>query len=336
VALEGNLGNDRPTVSCTDEIMGENADRVIITDVTLREYGQNVPSDFLDVFSPQRRIDIAQSLIRLGFRSIEVLSCVHPRIAPAMSEEAIKTIGRGLGRVGSCDIITLVPNNAGYGRFLSYGFGPDGYNHSAGVFFSAVEAHNLLNLGCSIRQTLEEVKGIAKDAVSRGVKLVAYLSAAFGFRESETGNILRVGAQEIAGYLDLLFDLGAATVTLSDLQGVAGQEETRELLDRSLSLRKGRDIGRIGYHPHHVSGPKALANSMAAYDIGIRRFDASLGGTGGCVTGAPGNQPTEALVGFFEEKGIKTGLNPEEVSALADFVEKELYREIVLPVRKSL
>lgn len=316
--------------------MGESASRVIITDVTLREYGQNVPFQFLDVFSPQIRIDIAQKLIRLGFRSIEVLSCVHPRIAPAMSEEAIRTIGRGLARVGACDIVTLVPNKAGYRRFLSCGFGPDGTNHSAGLFFSAVEAHNLLNLGCSIQETLEEIQAIAKDAASRGVKLVAYLSAAFGFRKSETGEILRVEAQEIARYLDLLFDLGAATVTLSDLQGVANQEETRKLLDDTLNLRKGRDIGRIGYHPHHVSGSAAIANSMAAYDLGIRRFDASLGGTGGCVTGAPGNQPTEALVRVFEEKGIKTGLNPEEVSALAVFVEKELYRSITLPVRKSL
>jgi hydroxymethylglutaryl-CoA lyase len=316
--------------------MEQDANRVIITDVTLREYGQNVPSSFLHIFTPQVRIDIAQKLIRLGFRNIEAFSCVHPRIAPAMSEEAIKTIGRGLGRVGASNIVTLVPNQAGYRRFLSYGFGPDGHNHSAGIFFSAVEAHNLLNLGCSIQETLEEVKVIAKDAASRGVKLVAYLSAAFGFRESETGNILRVDAQDIAGYLDLLFDLGAETVTLSDLQGLANQEETRKLLNDSLNLRKGRDVGRIGYHPHHVSGPEAIANSRAAYDIGIRRFDASLGGTGGCVTGAPGNQPTEALVRFFEEKGIKTGLKPDEVSALADFVEKELYRMIVLPVRKSL
>jgi hydroxymethylglutaryl-CoA lyase len=316
--------------------MGENTDRVTITDVTLREYGQNVPSGFLDVFSPQIRIHIAQKLVRLGFKSIEVLSCVHPRIAPAMSEEAVTVIGRGLGRVEPCNIITLVPNKAGYRRFLSFGFGPDGFNHSAGLFFSAVEAHNFLNLGCSIRETLEEVKVIAKDAASRGVKLVAYLSAAFGFRESETGNILRVDAQDIAGYLDLLFDLGAATVTLSDLQGVASQEGTRTLLDDTLNIRKGRDIEKIGYHPHHVSGPEAMANSMAAYDLGIRRFDASLGGTGGCVTGAPGNQPTEVLVRGFEEKGIKTGLNPEEVSALADFVEKELYRKIALPVRKSL
>ena len=315
--------------------MGENEDKVIITDVTLREFGQNVPSSFLRVFSPQIRIEIAQRIIRLGFRSIEVFSCVHPRIAPAMSEEAIRAIGRGLGLIGSCNIITLVPNKAGYQNFLSYGFGPDGYNHSAGIFFSAVEAHNLLNLGCSIRETLEEVKVVAKDAASRGVRLVAYLSAAFGFQKSDTGDILRVEAQEIARYLDLLFDLGAETVTLSDLQGVAGRERTRRLLDDSLSIRKGEDVGRIGYHPHHVSGPEAIANSMAAYEIGIRRFDASLGGTGGCVTGAPGNQPTEALIRFFEEKGIETGLKPEEVSALADFVEKELYRKIDLPRRNT-
>jgi hydroxymethylglutaryl-CoA lyase len=315
--------------------MGERANRVIITDVTLREYGQNVPSHFLHIFSPQIRIEIAQRLIRLGFEGIEVFSCVHPRVAPAMSEEAIKKIGRGIGRVGPCNIITLVPNKAGYQNFLAYGLGPDGYKHSAGIFFSAVEAHNLLNLGRPIQETLDEVKAVAEDATSRGVRLAAYISAAFGFREPETGDLLRVEAQDIAHYLDLLFDLGASIVTLSDLQGVADQEYTRKLLEHTLNIRKGKDIEKIGYHPHHVSGQKAIANSMAAYETGIRRFDASLGGTGGCVTGAPGNQPTEALVRFFEEKGIQTGLKQKDVSALANFVEKELYRNIVLPVRKS-
>jgi len=316
--------------------MGESADRVILTDVTLREYGQNVPSRFLHLFSPQIRIEIAQRLVRIGFKGIEVLSCVNPRIAPAMSEEAIKSVGQGLGRITSCDIITLVPNKAGYHNFLAYGLGPDGYNHSAGVFFSAVEAHNVLNLGRSIRETLTEVKAVAKEAVSAGVRLVAYISAAFGFRNSETGNVLRAEAEDIATYMDLLFDLGASVVTLSDLQGVADQKYTTKLLEDCLNMRKGKDIGKIGYHPHHVSGPKAISNSLVAYEIGIRRFDASLGGTGGCVTGAPGNQPTEELVRVFEKRGIKTGLKPEEVSALADSVEKELYRKIVLPVKTPL
>ncbi len=143
-------------------------------------------------------------------------------------------------------------------------------------------------------------------------------------------------AKEIAGYLDLLFGLGASVVTLSDLQGVADQEYTRMLLEDTLNTRKGKDTEKIGYHPHHASAQQAVANSMTAYETGIRRFDASLGGTGGCVTGAPGNQPTEVLVRSFEEKGIRTGLKQEEVSALAEFVQRELYRNIVLPVRNSL
>jgi len=314
--------------------MGESADRVILTDVTLREYGQNVPAPFLHLFSPQTRVEIAQRLVRIGFKSIEVLSCVHPRIAPAMSREAIRTIGAGLGRVKSCHFITLVPNKAGYRNFLACGLGPDEYNHSAGVFFSAVEAHNLLNLGTSIQETLDEIKAVAKDAASKGVRLIGYISAAFGFREPGAGNVLMPESKDIARYLDFLLDLGAAVVTLSDLQGVADQGATRKVLEECLNTRKGTDREKIGYHPHHVSGSKALANSMAAYDIGIRRFDASLGGTGGCVTGAPGNQPTERLVRVFEEKGIETGLKHEDVSALAGFVEKELYGKIVLPVRK--
>jgi len=316
--------------------MGQSTNRVILTDVTLREYGQNVPSHSLHIFTPQIRIEIAQRIIRLGFESLEVFSCVHPRVAPAMSESAIKAIGRGIGRIGPCNIITLVPNQAGYRNFLACGLGPDGYNHAVGVFFSAVEAHNLLNLGSSIQETLQEIRTVSKDAASDGARLVAYISAAFGFRAPETGNVLRAEAKDIAGYLDLLFDLGASVVTLSDLQGVADEQYTRKLLEDTLSIRKGRDMARIGYHPHHVSAQQALSNTLAAYEVGIRRFDASLGGTGGCVTGAPGNQPTEALVRFFEEKGIQTGLNHEEVSALAHFVEKELYRKIVLPVRTSL
>ena len=86
----------------------------------------------------------------------------------------------------------------------------------------------------------------------------------------------------------------------------------------------------LGYHPHHVSGEKAIANSKVAFDLGIRRFDASLGGTGGCVTGAPGNQPTECLVHSFHKWGIKTGINEEKVSSLTDMVQKQLYNKIEL------
>jgi hydroxymethylglutaryl-CoA lyase len=305
-----------------------NVNRVVITDVSLREYGQNVPASFLHVFTPQTRIDIALKLIGAGFRNLEVLSCVHPRIAPAMDEEAVRTIAEGIGRFEGVHLITLVPNLSGYRRFLRCNLGPDGYGHTLGIFFSAVEAHNLLNLGRTIEQTVGEYRNILRDASLRNIRVVAYISAAFGYRPSPDSEVLKPDAGELGSYIDMLLDMGAVIVTLSDLQGLAGEEGTGRLLE-TLARRRGREVlQRLGYHPHHVCGDQGIANSKIAYEIGIRRFDSSIGGTGGCVTGAPGNQPTEDLVEFFEKRGIRTGVHPDELAKISRFVKSELYRKI--------
>jgi hydroxymethylglutaryl-CoA lyase len=305
-------------------------DSVTITDVTLREYGQNVPSSSLALFKPEIRIEIAKRLLHAGFSSLEVFSCVLPRIAPAMNRSAILRIASALGRADQFQIITLVPNKAGYKNFLAWGLGPDGYNHTLGVFFSAVEAHNVLNLGRPIKETVDEHRIIIKDAVARKTRVAGYVSAAFGFSRPGQTRVIRPNPDALDGFLDFYFDLGAETVTLSDLQGVADERETVRVVEALLSKRKGKDIERLAYHPHHASGEKALANSRAVYELGIRRFDASLGGTGGCVTGAPGNQPTEGLIRLFESMGIRTGLNGEDISSLADFVHRQLYSKISL------
>ena len=305
-------------------------DRVIITDVTLREYGQNIPSNYLHIFTPEIRIEIALSLIDSGFTNIEILSCINPQVAPAMSKEVIRKIAKDLGRVNGVNLITLVPNEVGYKGFLSAGLGPDGYNHTMGLFFSAVEAHNLANLGRPIKETIEEYETILRDASSRGVRVIGYVSAVFGYTDPENGALYKPDIDEINAYIDLLIDRGVDAVTLSDLQGIANEKETRQLLETILDRRKGSNLDRLGYHPHNVAGEQAIANSKIIYDLGIRRFDSSLGGTGGCVTGAPGNQPTEKLILSFHSLGIKTGLDEKKVFSLAQNVQKELYSKIPL------
>lgn len=311
--------------------MGErDINDVVITDVTLREYGQNVPASFLHVFTPQIRIEIALKLVEAGFLNLEVLSFAHPRIAPAMDEASIKKIAEGIGRLENVHLITLVPNLSGYRRFLNCDLGPGGYNHTLGIFFSAVEAHNLLNLGRSIKETVHEHGAILRDAARGNIRVAAYISAAFGYRVHPEGEVLRPDDRELNAHIDMLLDRGAVTVTLSDLQGVAGEKETANLLERVVGARKRKIVERLGYHPHHVQGDRALANSRVAYDIGIRRFDASMGGTGGCVTGAPGNQPTEGLLDLFETMGVRTGIDIEKVRKIGRFVEQELYSRISL------
>jgi hydroxymethylglutaryl-CoA lyase len=307
-----------------------NNDRVIITDVTLREYGQNIPAPYLHIFTPKIRVEIALKLIEAGIGHIEIISCVHPRVSPAMNEQALKKITHDLGKINGVNFITLVPNEAGYRTFLNLGLGPDGYYHRMGIFFSAIEAHNMANLGRPIKDTIEEYKTIIRDASHHGIPIIGYISAAFGYLEPEGNVLIPPDIDEVNNYINLLLDLGVDSVTLSDLQGVAHEERTREIFETILNKRAGHDIDRLGYHPHHVSGKAAIANTKIAYDLGIRRFDSSLGGTGGCITGAPGNQPTEMLVDFFHSSGIPTGLNETKIFSLKEMVRKELYSKIPL------
>jgi len=305
-------------------------EKAVITDVTLREFGQNVPGDYLHLFTPEIRGRIASRLMALGFKNMEVFSCVHPKVAPAMGEEALRKIAAAMGRSEGVHIITLVPNLAGYRSFLRLGLGPDGFDHTLGVFFSAVEVHNLANLARTIEATLGEYRTVLEDAATRRIRSVAYISATFGYLDPKKGEVIRPDLREVNRWMDLLFGWGASAVTLSDLQGAADNRETARTLEAILNLRKGRDRDRIGYHPHHVSRDRALENSMAAFKLGIRRFDASLGGSGGCVTGAPGNQPTEGLVRLFHESGIETGIDEDGVIALAETVQRDLYDRIPL------
>ena len=304
------------------------AEKVCIVDVTLREYGQNVPAAGLDVFSPESRIRIASGLMDAGFTELEIFSCVSPRVSPAMNGDALRRIARGLGRRAGVTLITLVPNRRGFDRFLDLGLDPDGYDHALGIFFSAVEAHNRANLGRGIDETLEAYRPMIREAVSMGIRVYGYVSGAFGYREPGRSEIRKPDAGDLNRYVGFYLDLGVERITLSDLQGVAGEDDTSRVLEGILQNIGTPDKTLFGYHPHHVSGEKAIKNSQAAFDLGIRRFDASLGGTGGCVTGAPGNQPTEGLVRHFHGMGVETGLNERAVFELSGEMAQRIYGKI--------
>lgn len=276
-----------------------------ITDVTLREHGQNLASADLPAFSPKVRARMARGLIQAGVRSLEVFSCVHPRLAPAMARPLLEETAAALGRQEGIRLITLVPNRRGYATFLELGLGPEGYGHTLGVFFSAVEAHNRANLGESVAETLKGYRVILEDARRRGIPFIGYLSAAFGYRDRD-GTCLFPAWPTLTGYLDFYLERGAEAVVLSDLQGVADRQRTQELFLQILERRVEPE--RLGYHPHDTVPARAIEKSLALHALGIRRFDAGLGGTGGCITGAPGNQPTEGLVEAFEQQGIPTGI----------------------------
>lgn len=305
--------------------------KLIIRDVTLREFGQNVPTGYLHIFNPMVRVEIAKRLLQAGIKEIELFSCINPRIAPAMDEEELEKIVNLLGRVEDARIIVLVPNWRGYETFLRLELGPERYNYTLGLFFSAVEEHNRLNLGRSIEETVKEYQRIIKDACSKDISIFGYISAVFGYMGK--AGLMEADPRVVNHYIDMLFDMGAEIVTISDLQGVADKIRTEKVIGEILKGRNEEEILRIAYHPHHISSSFAVEMSILAYRMGIRRFDASIGGTGGCITGAPGNQSTEDLIQGFISNNIYIDIDLKSILSLSHFVRSELYEKI--PLAKS-
>jgi len=267
-------------------------------------------------FTPRERARLALALRDVGFRRIEVLSCVHPRVAPAMARRELEAVLARMGRPAGLEVVTLVPNERGFDLFEELDLGPRGFGHTVGVFHSAMDAHNLANVGRPVTETVAVIERIARRAALGGVRLTAYVSAAFGFVDDD-GGAHPVAIEVLKDQVRRQFDLGAAQVTLSDLQGIADDEETARRWDAVLSMDGGRFAGQLGYHPHHTDPTAAVDRVEVAYRAGVRCFDASLAAAGGCVTGAPGNAPTEGVAARLSALGADTGIDLTAAAGLA-------------------
>jgi isopropylmalate/homocitrate/citramalate synthase len=231
-----------------------------------------------------------------------------------MALEQLAEVVRAMGRLDGVEVVTLVPNLHGWDSFRALGLGEDGLRHTVGLFHSAVEQHNVANLGVSVGETVTGMREVARRALAAGTPVSAYVSAAFGYREQ--GRIFRASDTELADHLRRCFDMGARMVTLSDLQGLADARETRRSWEWILDLDGGAYASRLGYHAHHTEPRRAVDLVEAAFRAGVRCFDTSLLSTGGCVTGAPGNAPTEGVLERLHQLRGQTGVDFERLAAL--------------------
>ena len=231
-----------------------------------------------------------------GLREIEVGSFVPARLLPQLADTA-EVVAHALTLPG-LTVLALVPNLRGAEAALAAGV------HKITVPVSASPAHSMANVRKSPQAMVEEVRLI--DALRRRVApqvgLEAAISTAFGCTLQGAvpeDEVIRLAVQ-CAG-------AGADDVGLSDTTGHANPAQVRRLFMR-LRAEIGHQAGAA--HMHNTRG-LGLANCLAAYEAGVRTFDASLGGLGGCpyAPGASGNVVTEDLVFMFEAMGIATGIN---------------------------
>jgi hydroxymethylglutaryl-CoA lyase len=240
------------------------------------------------------------ALVAAGLREIEVCSFVPAKLLPQMADAA-EVVRHALTHQG-VTVMALVPNARGAERALRAGV------HKLTIPVSASAAHSLANVRKTREEMVAELRAIARlrDEIAPGVKIEAGMSTAFGCTiqgEVKEDEVVWLAGECIAA--------GADETGLSDTTGMANPAQVRRLFNK-LRAVIGDRTGAA--HMHNTRG-LGLANCLAAYDVGVRTFDSSLGGLGGCpyAPGASGNVVTEDLVFMFEAMGVRTGVDLEKI-----------------------
>jgi hydroxymethylglutaryl-CoA lyase len=237
-----------------------------------------------------------------GLREIEVGSFVPAARLPQLADTA--DLVRHARSLTNLVVMALVPNRQGAAAALAAGV------HKLTVPVSASAAHSLANVRKTREQMLAEVRQIAalRSDLAPTVRLEVGLSTAFGCTIQGP-----VPEDEVIALADQLVAAGVDEVGLSDTTGMANPAQVRRLF-RRLQAAIGERAGAA--HLHNTRG-LGLANALAAFDVGVRTFDASQGGLGGCpyAPGASGNVVTEDLVFMFEAMGVATGIDLQRLVA---------------------
>jgi hydroxymethylglutaryl-CoA lyase len=268
------------------------ADSVLISEVGPRDGLQSVAR----AMPTADKLAWIDALYGAGLREIEVCSFVPARLLPQMADAA--DVVRHAVTLPGLTVIALVPNLRGAEAALAAGV------HKLTIPVSASAAHSLANVRKTREQMIEEVRAIVelRDQRAPQVKVEAGMSTAFGC--TIQGHVSEDDVVWMAGQL---IAAGVDECGLSDTSGMANPAQVRRLFTR-VRAAIGNRTGAA--HMHNTRG-LGLANCLAAYDVGVRTFDASLGGLGGCpyAPGASGNVVTEDLVFMFESMGIATGVD---------------------------
>jgi hydroxymethylglutaryl-CoA lyase len=264
--------------------------RIVVQEVSPRD-GLQIEPAWVETAD---KVELVDALSRAGFSRIEVSSFVSPKAVPAL-RDAAEVFARIVRRPGTI-YVALVPNLKGAESALDAG--ADELN----FVMSASETHNLANMGMTRDGSLAALARIAEAARGAPVTVNATVATAFGcpFEGNQP-------PEKISDIVARYLDLGVDGVTLADTTGMANPTQVENLVRRVLTQVPP---DRLTLHFHNTRG-LGLVNVLAARAAGGRRFDASLGGLGGCpfAPGASGNVCTEDLVNMCHEMGIETGLD---------------------------
>jgi len=285
-------------------------DRVELREVAPRDGLQNEKA-----FVPAAvKIDFVESLAAAGLPYVEVTSFVSPKWIPALADGL--EVARAFRRRPGTRYAALVPNARGYEAFRAAGT-----LDVAAIFLSATETHNRKNIAKSIDETIPVLREVADAARTDGRAVRGYVSTVFGCPYEG-----RTPVERVERVVRDLLAMECEEISLGDTIGAANPRQVREVLARIFALAP---VERFSLHFHDTRGT-ALANALAAFESGARKFDGSAGGIGGCpyAPGAAGNAATEELVYLFESMGVATGVDLDALVRAARGIAPSLGHEL--------
>lgn len=253
-----------------------------------RDAWQGLPGQIPTV----RKVAYLRALIDAGFRHIDAVSFVSPKAVPQMADS--EDVLAKLGSTEGVEIIGIVVNEKGAERATA-----TGAVTTLGFPFSISETFLRRNQNQSPEENRAALKQIKDRADAAGLGVVAYISMAFGnpYGDAWSEELVAEAAQFIR-------DLGIASVSLADTVGTAEPGTVRRVVE---AVVKNSGDGEVGVHLHSTRAG-AVTKILAAYDAGCRRFDAAIGGLGGCPFAQNdliGNIPTEEVARALQQRGIE-------------------------------
>jgi hydroxymethylglutaryl-CoA lyase len=289
--------------------------------VTICEVGTRDGFQIEPEFIPtESKVEVVNQLTAAGLQRIEVTSFVHPKAVPQLrdAEEVMARITRRPGTVYAA----LVPNDKGAMRAVEAGV------DRVHTVLSASESHNLANVNMTVAESLAKLAAVAQVAHEARVPLQGGISTAFGCPfEGE------VPLSSLEAIVARLVDVGFSGIGLADTTGMANPAQVKRTLEHLVPTFPGVEWT---LHTHNTRA-MAIPNILAAMDYGVRHFDASIGGLGGCpfAPGATGNVCTEDLVHCLHAMGYETGIDLDRLISTSLQVEEIIGRTLPGQVMKA-
>jgi hydroxymethylglutaryl-CoA lyase len=297
------------------------SEKVKVVDVTARDGLQNEPKPV----STRDKLALIEKLIQAGVSDIQATSFVHPKWVPQMADA--EEVAAGLGKFTGVTFSALVPNLKGYDRALAAGI-----RHMEFVI-AASETFNRKNLNRSMGESLQLLEQATRMAERDGVVFRVGFSTCFHCPFEG-----RISSQAVLNAVRATREIGPWRIAICDTDGMAFPDQVKETIGRLLSeLKMNREDLVLHFHDTYGRG---LANTLAGLETGVREFDSSTAGLGGCpyCPGASGNLATEDLVDFLEGMGFDTAINLEKLLDAAEFAcrfSSRPYQGHLLRVRRA-